>query len=155
MGNRKLYDLPPGNISSSAVSRITGVGLACLLKWVRTGLIRPRCYSGHVGDRSAAYAWGVPEILAVRAIRQLRAQGLPLQRVRKIDAAIRAAGEDLSSVVLWSDGASAFRVVAGSQLIDLVQRPGQHMVFPLSDWVAEVEQQHAAEVERIAGVKAG
>lgn len=155
MGRRALFDIPPGYISSSAAARIVGIPLPRLARWARTGLVRPLCYTGTPKDRSAAYAWRVPDVLAARAIVQLREQGLPLQRVRRVAGAIKKAGGDLSSVVLWSDGKDAFRVLRGDQLVSMVSTPGQHMVFPLSDWAADVEREHAAEVERIAEKKAG
>ena len=147
--------LPSGYISSAAAARIVGIPLHRLLRWARTGLVRPRCYSGTAKERSAAYCWRVPDVVSARAIHQLRGQGLPLQRVRRVASVIRKAGGDLSSVVLWSDGRDAFRVIRGDQLVSMIGRPGQHMVFPLSEWAAEVEREHAAEVARLASMKAG
>ena len=155
MNKRKRCDPPPGCINSTAAARIAGVEMPCLLKWVRTGLLRPECYAGKRGARTAALAWRIPDVLAARTIAQLREQGLSLQRVRRVNAAIKAAGADLAGVVLWTDGRDAFRVLAGDQLVSMIGQPGQHMVFPLSAWADLVTQEVAAEVERVARSKTG
>jgi hypothetical protein len=155
MSQRKRHDLPPGCISSSAAARIAGTNLPRVLHWVSTGLLRPKCYAGERGAKNAAYAWRLPDVVAARTVAQLRARGLSLQRVRLAEAAVRAAGNDLAGVVLWTDGRDAFRVLAGKQLVSVVKQPGQHMVFELSVWAAEVNREVAAEVERINRSKAG
>jgi hypothetical protein len=152
---RKQYDLPPGCISSASAALIVGVDVPLLLRWARTGLVHPTRYTGLPGDKSSAYAWRVPEIIAARTIRKLREQGLPLQKVRLAEAAIRRAGDNLASVVLWSDGGDAFRVFPGDQLVSVVSQPGQHMIFPISDWAAEVRQEYVVELEKLENTKAG
>lgn len=155
MAKRKRHDLPPGCISTSAAARIAGAELPRVLHWVRTGLLRPECYTGKRGDKNASFAWRLPDVVAARTVVRLREQGLSLQRVRRVNRAIKDAGSDLSGVVLWTDGRDAFRVLANEQIVSILTRPGQHMVFPLSVWAAEVRREVAAEVERMTRSKAG
>ena len=111
-------------------SRITGVKYSTLDYWDRSGFIRPsisiaRGLSGRGRDRIYSFR----DLVALRTARELRGQGVPLQRIRKIVRFLSESAEldqplAQARLVVVGDDVMVVRGQDGS-LESALDRPGQ------------------------------
>ena len=141
--------MPPGTIDTAAAVRVSGLPMRTLLRWIARGALVPACYVGEPGTKRAGYAWSLPDIVAAKAISELRRSGVSAQRVARAALVVKAHGGDFAQVRLWTNGRDVFKVVDARTLVSLLDRPGQFAVWPLADWSAAIERTfHKAVEER-------
>ena len=105
--------------SAAQAARLSGCTPAQLRHWTRSGL---------VGTGSADAGYGFRDLVALRVVRSLLDAGVPSARVRTAVDAIRAAGDDLTSLRLVTDGRNVWACHDDGQILDAL-RSGQLALF--------------------------
>lgn len=80
-------------------------------------------------------SYSFQDVVALRTFVYLRAQEVPLQRVRKAVHNLRDMGEakHLSTYRLLADGRDVVWRVSAGMAVDLTRRPGQHVIAEMVD----------------------
>jgi len=112
--------------STAQAARLSGGTAAQLRYWARSGLVSP-------GDDDGTYTFR--DLVALRVVRTLLDAGLPTTRARAALAAVRAAGDDLTSLRIVTDGRRVFACYDDGQILDAL-RSGQLALFVAVDQVA-------------------
>ncbi|MGQ0824054.1 MAG: helix-turn-helix domain-containing protein [Actinomycetota bacterium] len=125
--------------SAAQAARLAGCTPSQVRHWARRGLVNP---SGEPG-------YEFRDLVALRVVRSLLDAGLPSQRVGAALRPLRAAGEDLASLRLVTDGAAVWVCHDDGQILDAL-RAGQLALFIAVDQLAaDVEAEvHAFDRER-------
>lgn len=109
--------------------------------WTQIGLVRPSLRRPQ-GHRVEQY-WSVSDIVAVRAVRELRQAGATLQQVRKASSYLVKHGASLTTAHLYWDGTRVLAVDETEDLISTVDPPGQLVfllaVLPVGRWRRETQ----------------
>jgi len=136
-----VIDLKTEAFNTKQVRAIVGITTKNAVHWDAKGLVKPsvRPASGRGSQRLYSYE----DLLALRVVRGLRDQGLPLQRVRKCVSYLRGHMPDISQPLtfcrLVTDGQTVFLFEDQKTLIDTVKRPGQRAFLQMVD-VAEFDR---------------
>ena len=104
---------------------MSGCTAAQLRYWARSGLVTP-------GDDAT---YGFRDLVALRVVRTLLDAGLPTTRARAALSEIRAAGDDLTSLRVVTDGRRVWACYDDGQILDAL-RAGQLALFVAVDQVA-------------------
>lgn len=100
--------------------KAAGITYRQLDYWARTGLVEPTVRSATGSGTQRLY--GFRDILVLRVVKRLLDSGVSLQQIRTAVETLRERGiEDLSEVMLMSDGASVYMCTSDDEVIDLVQ----------------------------------
>lgn len=111
-------------LETPEVIRVCGLPYSTLDYWVRTGLVSPsvRASSG----RRRARQWSVLDVICVRALKELRDSGAPVRVMREAREALRQEWTtSLRDRMLYWDGGDIVRVDEWSNLVSVVNNPGQ------------------------------
>jgi DNA-binding transcriptional MerR regulator len=121
-------------------ARLAGCTPAQLRHWARRGLVT-------ASDPDGGYAFR--DLVALRLVRSLLDAGLPSTRVSAALGALVAAGEELASLRLVTDGRAVWACHDDGQILDAL-RSGQLALFIAVDRLAaDVEAEvHAFDAER-------
>jgi DNA-binding transcriptional MerR regulator len=118
-----------------------------LENWGATGFLAP---SVPAKRRGISRRYSFRDVVAIRVVGQLRAEGIPLQALRKVVQYLCARTglsptEALASTNLVTDGRDVYEV-KGEVSISTLRRPGQRMllVVALDELVAELQAQTRA-----------
>jgi DNA-binding transcriptional MerR regulator len=127
-------------------SRLSGVAIANLDYWARSGFLPPSLQEGRGKGSQRRYSF--QDLVALRVAGQLREAGISLQALRRVIAHLRARGVDqpLASTYLVSDGKDVYEV-HGDAAISTLRQPGQSgflWLVDLGSVVAELRQAIAA-----------
>lgn len=88
--------------------------------WARTGLVEPSVRGAAGSGSQRLYSFR--DILELKVIKRLLDTGVSLQQIRTAVEHLRSRGvEDLSGVVLMSDGASVYECTSNEEINDLLQ----------------------------------
>jgi DNA-binding transcriptional MerR regulator len=118
--------LAAGGFTPAQAARLSGCTSAQLRYWARSGLVTPG-----VGD--AAYSYR--DLVALRVVRTMLDAGLSTARARAALAAVRAAGHDVTSLRIVTDGRRVWACYDDGQILDAL-RAGQLALFVAVDQVA-------------------
>jgi DNA-binding transcriptional MerR regulator len=130
--------------SVAQAARLTGCTPSQLRHWARRELVVPTAGDGGYGFR---------DLVALRIVRSLLDAGLPSARVGIALRSLAAAGEDIASLRLVTDGRTVWVCHDDGQILDAL-RAGQLALFVAVDRVAaDVRAEiHAFDRERRAFV---
>jgi DNA-binding transcriptional MerR regulator len=130
--------------SSPAVVTLSGVKFLTLDYWDRSGFLSPSLQRAHGRGSSRRYSFR--DLIAVRTACELRKQGVPLQRLRKVVAYLRTVEKlehPLAGTRLVVAGDDVLLVRGERQLVSVLRAPGQHLlrlVLDLEHLVKETAQ---------------
>lgn len=133
------------------VARLAGVDVRNLGYWIRSGLVKPvkRAVGAGIG---LGYVFDFRGLVMVRAVRDLRDQGLSLQRVRKAIDVLRREwpdkGELGTGAKLITDGREAWLALDSQRLVSLLEDPGQTAWRSIVD-VGRIEREIREAVEQM------
>lgn len=96
----------------------------------------------------ARVSYNFRDLLALRTFVYLRAQLVPLQRVRKAVKALRALGETehLSSYRLVAIGRDVAWKISDDEVVALTGQPGQQIIAEMTDILAAFQDMHGRHV---------
>lgn len=124
--------------------------------WLRSGLVKPAKPATGRG-RWHAHKFTYRELVAIRTIGELRAEGLSLQKIRRAVEALRRDWPqkgDLSGAKLVFDGeGEVYLVLDEKRVVGLLRKPGQialRSVFDVDLIAREVRAAAELEVRRAA-----
>jgi DNA-binding transcriptional MerR regulator len=127
---------------TEVAAKLGGVTVDMLANWDRTGFLSP---SVPAKRRGISRRYSFRDLVAVRVAAQLRAEGIPLQALRKVVAYLCARTglsptEALAATNLVTDGQDVHEVT-GEASISTLRRPGQRMLLmvPLDAVVTELQ----------------
>jgi len=128
---------------------VTGITRKQVLYWDTKGLVRPsiRPASGRGSQRLYNYA----DLLALGLVKNLRDQGISLQKIRKCVLFLRTHLPDiarpLNFCTLITDGYTVYLVEDEKTLIDTVKRQGQRAFLQLS--IAAIDRELRSKVMQL------
>jgi DNA-binding transcriptional MerR regulator len=127
---------------TEVAAKLGGVTLDMLANWDRTGFLSP---SVPAKRRGISRRYSFRDVVAIRVVGELRAEGIPLQALRKVVAyLVKRTGlsptEALASTSLVTDGRDVYEV-NGDASISTLHRPGQRLLLmvPLAELVADLQ----------------
>jgi DNA-binding transcriptional MerR regulator len=136
------------SFTTPQVSRLTGVNIKTLQAWDVTSFISPSVAKAHgTGSRRL---WNFQDVVALRTAQELRSQGVPLQRIRRVVEYLRTAAglaNPLANARLVVSGIDVILVRSNKELMSVLQEPGQRLmriVVDLGRIVKELEERLAA-----------
>jgi len=131
--------------TAAQAGRLTGCTPSQLRHWAASGLLTP----------GGANGYDFRDLVALRLVRSLLDAGLPTARARRAVEALRAAGDDLASLRLVTDGRDVWLCQDDGQILDAL-RHGQLALFVAVDRLAaDVEAEvRSFDAERDAFVRA-
>lgn len=112
--------------TTAQAARLSGCTAAQLRYWAHAGLVTPA---------GAAGTYEFRDLVALRVVRTLLDAGLPTARARAALEAIAAAGEDVTSLRIVTDGRRVWACYDDGQILDAL-RAGQLALFVAVDQVA-------------------
>lgn len=129
-------------------AKVTGANSRTLQRWVAQGVITPSMHQPVGRGDWAIFSFN--DLVAFRTAQRLRANGIPLQRLKKALANLRQAdaSANLSNTVLVSDGRDIF-AKSGAEMRSLLRKPGQ-VAFVWAIPLAEVEAEIREALRRAA-----
>lgn len=145
-------------IPSRVAQRVAGISKRQIGYWVETGLVTPSVAAA--SGKGTARIFSFRDLVALRTIKALLAEGVTLQKVRKAVAELERQWPEkeapLASHVLVTDGVDLFAVLpedeARETVLSLVLRPGElawrRFVVDVGRIAAEVRE--ALDQERAA-----
>ena len=87
--------------------------------WARTDLVKPSIRNAHGSGTQRLYSF--KDLLVLKIVKGLLDTGISLQNIRKAVEQIRSRGvEDLSNIMLVSDGKTIFECTDQSEVIDIL-----------------------------------
>jgi DNA-binding transcriptional MerR regulator len=113
-------------------ARLTGCAASQLRHWAQRGLVVP---SGPPSTRAGRNDYDFRDLVGLRLVRSLLDAGLPSARVAVACRALVAAGDDLASLRLVTDGSSVWACRDDGQILDAL-RAGQLALFVAVDRLA-------------------
>ena len=159
----RMMNFPPSAAQEAAalttaqVASLAGIPAPTLHRWVQSGRIAPTI----AGRRGRRYSllWSVGDAVAVRCMARLRSEGLSGQKLRKVQEALLALGDDFAGCTVFLVWPEVFHIAADGTVTALLEAPGQTAltaaellagaqgdaaVLPVSRWQAEaLEEAHA------------
>jgi DNA-binding transcriptional MerR regulator len=135
--------------TAAQAARLAGCTVAQVETWRRIGLVTPDPESG---------SYRFTDLVALRMVSSLLDAGVPMARIRRAVGELLAAGEDLSTLSLTSDGDTVLACRDDGQVLDVL-RSGQLVLFVSVERMADdVEAEvRAFDAERrafVAGLRA-
>jgi len=112
--------------TTAQAARLARCSPAQLDTWRRIGLVAPSADADDYGFR---------DLVALRMVGSLLDAGVAMRRIRRAVAALLAAGEDLASLSLVSDGDTVLACRDDGQVLDAL-RQGQLVLFVSVDRLA-------------------
>ncbi len=112
--------------TTAQAARLSGCTASQLRYWAATDLVTP-------ADGDAAYSFR--DLVALRVVRRMLDAGLPTARARAALATVRAAGDDITSLRVVTDGRRVWACYDDGQILDAL-RAGQLALFVAVDQVA-------------------
>ncbi|MFI5045870.1 MAG: helix-turn-helix domain-containing protein [Acidimicrobiia bacterium] len=109
----------PVPYTAAQAARLAGCTVSQLEAWRRVGLVTP-------DPREATYAFR--DLVALRMVTALLAEGVPTRRIRRAVDALLDAGDDIASLSLVSDGDAVLACRDDGQVLDAL-RNGQLALF--------------------------
>jgi DNA-binding transcriptional MerR regulator len=132
-----------GGFPTPIAAKLTGVSVATLDNWDRRGLLKASIQPA--GGHGVSRVYGFRDLIAIRVVCELRAEGIPLQALRKVVAYLCARTglsptEALAATNLVTDGRDVYEVKVEASVSTLL-RPGQRMLLmvPLGELVTELQ----------------
>ena len=110
------------------VEKVTGVDKMTINFWARTGFVPPSIQDS--AGKGTFRRWSFEDIVAIRVAKQLRDQGLSLQKLRRVADFLKGmAGikQPLASAWLIVQGEDVF-LTDGEGVMSLLEQPGQMAV---------------------------
>jgi DNA-binding transcriptional MerR regulator len=104
-------------------ARLSGCTTSRLEAWRRIGLVVPERDTATGGD-----TYSFRDLVLLRMVGALLDEGVPMARIRRAVAALLAAGDDLASVSLVSEGDTVLACRDDGQVLDAL-RHGQLALF--------------------------
>jgi DNA-binding transcriptional MerR regulator len=139
--------------STPVVSKLTGIPQSTLSHWVSVGLVTPEV-RGPSGRRATRY-WSKTDLVAVRAILQLRKKGCPLRIVKKVRTKLNEEGGDFHDRVLVWDGQDILLIASWSEVLSVIKHPGQRVLAPtvlsLEDMMVKATKEVSTKAKAIDG----
>lgn len=99
--------------------QVAGITYRQLDYWARTDLVKPSIRNAHGSGSQRLYSF--KDLLVLKIVKGLLDTGISLQNIRKAVEQIRSRGvEDLSNIMLVSDGKTIFECTDQSEVIDIL-----------------------------------
>lgn len=146
-----MISLTSQAFNSRQAADVVGITPRQLRYWDQKGLVKPsvRPAAGRGSQRLYSYA----DLLALKVMQSLRADGISLQRVtrcvRYLRAHMPAIAQPLGFCSLLTDGQTVWLVEDERSLIDTCRNQGQRAMIQLS--IAALDRELRSRVVRIAG----
>jgi predicted RNase H-like HicB family nuclease len=126
--------------SSAEASHLAGVSYRQLDYWARTGFVRP---GRDARGRGSARRWGPLEVVQLRVAKELRAAGVPLQRIRRATAWLRKAlpkaAAPAADLAFVTDGQRVFYLSPNpGRLVDVLAGGQAVLTIALGEMLSEV-----------------
>jgi DNA-binding transcriptional MerR regulator len=112
--------------TTAQAARLSGCKATQLRYWAGSGLVTP-------ADADGTYTFR--DLVALRVVRTMLDAGLPTVRARAALTAVRAAGDDVTSLRLVTDGRRVWACYDDGQILDALNS-GQLALFVAVDQVA-------------------
>jgi DNA-binding transcriptional MerR regulator len=131
--------------STVEAARYAKVPYASVDYWARTKLVVPTLAEAKGTGTERRYSFS--DLVALRVVRELRAEGIPTQALRKAVGYVREVKYPLSECRLLAIGATVAWVKSHDDVIDIMRRPGQRILpftLRLVDYPRVVEEIVAA-----------
>jgi len=109
------------HFTAAQAARLSGCGSSQLDVWRRIGLVVPERTTGTTG-------YSFRDLVALRMVTALLAEGVPMARIRRAVRALLDAGDDIASLTLVSGGDTVFACRDDGQVLDAL-RNGQLALF--------------------------
>lgn len=123
--------LGDGGFTTQQAATFSGVAADSIDYWTRSGFIVPSVSAG--AGRGTERRWSFADVRALRVAKELRDLGFPLQRLRKVVAFLQGFDETLASAQLVVAGEDIRLARDGTELISLLQQPGQYALRTVVD----------------------
>ena len=127
MAARRPVDLSAVGFTALQAARLAGCTRAQLDYWDRSGLV--------VRGTGEEGAYSFRDLVALRMVRSLLDAGLPLARIRRAVAELRAMGEDVVGLRIVTDGERVWACRDDGQILDALGH-GQLALFVAVDRIA-------------------
>jgi hypothetical protein len=117
--------------STKVAAKVTGATPRQLQIWDETGLLKPsiqQAYRVNGVRRDRLYSY--LDLVAIRAISQLR-NSVSLQKLRQVHERLLSYGRSFTDTRLLILGDEIFFPVGKEQLVALLDKPGQLVMYPL------------------------
>ena len=99
--------------------QVAGITYRQLDYWARTDLVKPSIRNAHGSGSQRLYSF--KDLLVLKIVKGLLDTGISLQNIRRAVDQIRSRGvEDLSNIMLVSDGKTIFECTDQSEVIDIL-----------------------------------
>src|SRR5689334_11305858 len=112
--------------STATVARIIGASVRQVDHWARKGVLKP---SGHdAAGKGSKRRWRFPDVVALQAIRELRAGGCPLPMIQKVVGHLMAhyphhtPADAVARVKLFAYSGRVFMVEDDDRAMDVLSR---------------------------------
>ncbi len=130
--------MPEDGYRGPQVCSIVGITYRQLDYWARTDLIRPSISEAKGSGTQRRYSYR--DLLELKVIKQLLAEGMSLQKARFAIKALEQSGTHVATANLVLNGADSLLVSDDGQLLDLL-RGGQGVlnIVPLAGVVEELD----------------
>jgi len=120
--------------STPLARRLTGISRQQLVHWDRKGIVKPS--KSPAAGRGSKRLYSYKDLLALKAVKNFRDQGVSLQKIAKCVRYLRGHLPDISQplgfLTLLTDGETIHLVADQQTLIDTVKNPGQRAWMQLS-----------------------
>jgi DNA-binding transcriptional MerR regulator len=126
--------------SAGEAAQIADVPYTSVDYWARHGLVVPSVAVANGSGTERRYDF--KDLLALRAVKELRQRGISTQALRKAIEYVRGVGQPLSEGRFLAIGKTIVWVEATDEIIDVARKPGQgnfaFMVFDYPSMVMEI-----------------
>ena len=113
--------------NTKTAGRVTGASQKQLIYWDKTGLVKPSV-AGALG-RGSRRLYSFLDLIQIRVAKELREQGLSLQKLRKALHVLKEHPEEvrhpLAELRLITDGKALFRLTSDPEALEDVLKRGQ------------------------------
>lgn len=142
---------------SVVAAALSGASLRQLSYWRSERSSDGPLLSPSIHNRGGRVAYSFQDVIALRTFVYLRAQHVPLQRVRKAVHNLRQLGETehLSSYQLVAVGKDVVWRVSHDVAMDLTLSPGQHVIAEMIDILDSFQGAHERQVVPLRRPKPG
>jgi DNA-binding transcriptional MerR regulator len=129
--------------NTKTAGRVTGASQKQLIYWDKTGLVKPSV-AGASG-RGSRRLYSFLDLIQIRVAKELREQGLSLQKLRKAIHVLKEHPEEvrhpLAELRLITDGKALFRLTSDPEALEDILKRGQLVsalaIKPQYDYVRE------------------
>ncbi len=147
----RLINVTQEAFNARQASSLTSITPKQVIYWDKSGLVKPSVSPAAGRGSRRLYSYG--DLLALKAVKSLRDQGVSLQKIRRFVLYLRRHLPDVSQPLVFctliSDGQTVFLIEDEQTLIDTVRMQGQRAFFHLS--IAAIDRELRRKVLALSG----